>query len=163
MDAFWPGVQVLLLLSAANMAPILARRLLGSRAGWPIDGGLRFVDGRPLLGASKTWRGLALGTLAAALLAPLFGYSMEVGATLGLLSLVGDALSSFLKRRLGVPSSGQVFGIDQVPEALLPLLVLRDSLGLPWLTVLGVTLAFLLLETPVAQLAHRLGLREKPY
>lgn len=163
MEELWIGLRLLLLVSAANMAPILVKRLLGPRWAWPIDGGLHLPDGRPLLGASKTWRGLAAGTLAATLLAPLLGLSLGTGALGGLLSLAGDALSSFIKRRLGVPPSGRAFGIDQVPEALLPMLALRATLGLSWPVVLGVTLAFLLLETPAARVSYRLGLRDRPY
>lgn len=163
MDDVLLGLRLLLLLAAANVAPIAGKRLLGTRAAWPVDGGLRFVDGRPLLGASKTWRGLLLGTAAAALLAPLLGFTAAAGAMAGLSSLAGDLLASFTKRRLGVPSSGRAFGLDQVPEALLPLLVLRETLGLSWPVVAGVTLAFLLLETPAARLSFRLGLRDRPY
>lgn len=163
MDALWLGARLLLLLAAANTAPIVASRLLGERGAWPLDGGLRFIDGRPLLGPSKTWRGLLLAGLCGALLAPLLGWPAGTGAALALLSLAGDALSSFTKRRLGVPTSGRAFGLDQVPEALLPLLVLRGSLDLPWAVVIGVTLAFLLLETPAARLSHRFGLRDRPY
>jgi CDP-2,3-bis-(O-geranylgeranyl)-sn-glycerol synthase len=163
MEAVGLGLRVLLLLAVANSAPILAKRLLGARWAWPIDGGLRFVDGRPLLGPSKTWRGLLVATLATSLAAPLLGFDPLAGAAAGALAMAGDACSSFVKRRLGVPSSGQAFGLDQVPEALLPLLVLRGTLALPWSVVLGVTLAFLLLETPVAWLSHRLGLRDRPW
>jgi CDP-2,3-bis-(O-geranylgeranyl)-sn-glycerol synthase len=163
MDDALLGARLLLLLAAANVAPILGKRLLGARAGWPVDGGRRFLDGRPLLGPSKTWRGLLLGTAAGALLAPLLGFTWAVGAMAGLLSLAGDLLASFTKRRLGVPSSGQAFGLDQVPEALLPLLVLRETLDLSWPVLAGVTLAFLLLETPAARLSYRLGLRDRPY
>jgi CDP-2,3-bis-(O-geranylgeranyl)-sn-glycerol synthase len=160
---FGLGVRWLLLLTAANSAPILAKKILGPAGAWPIDGGLRFVDGRPLLGPSKTWRGLASATLLCAACAPLLGFSAGAGAAAGALAMAGDALSSFVKRRLGVPSSGQAFGVDQVPEALLPLLLLRQALDIPWEVVAGVTLAFLLLETPVAWLAHRIGLRDRPY
>ena len=163
MDAAWLGLRLLALLTLANSAPILLKRVLGARGAAPLDAGLSWRDGRPLLGASKTWRGLAAATLAAALAAPLLGISASTGALLGFLAMMGDALSSFAKRRLGVPPSGRAFGLDQVPEALLPLLVLRESQGWPWTVVAGVTLAFLLLEVPAAWLAHRIGLRDRPY
>ncbi|MBO9648787.1 MAG: TMEM165/GDT1 family protein [Variovorax sp.] len=58
---------------------------------------------------------------------------------------------------------GQSFGIDQIPKSLLPLLALQHTLATPWPVVAGVTLAFLLMETPVAWLFHRMGLRDRPY
>lgn len=163
MDEVWLGLRLLLLITAANTAPILAKRFLGNRWARPIDGGLRFIDGRPWLGPSKTWRGLLAATLLAAACAPVLGFDFGTGALAGFCSMAGDALSSFAKRRLGIPSSGQAFGIDQVPETLLPLLVLRTGLDLSWSVVGGVTLAFLLLETPAAWVSHRLGLRDRPY
>lgn len=163
MEALWPGLQALLLATLANTVPIVAKRLLGARWAWPLDGGLRWFDGRPLLGPSKTWRGLLLGTVACALAAPVLELSPAMGAAFGALALAGDVLASFLKRRLGVPPSGQAFGLDQVPEVLLPQLVLRTALGLSWPAVAVVTLVFLLLEGPAARLWYRLGLRDRPY
>lgn len=163
MDEAWLGLRLLVLLTVANSAPILLKRVLGTRWAPPLDGGLQWRDGRPLLGPSKTWRGLLGATLAAAAAAPLLGFAVAAGALAGLFTMLGDALASFTKRRMGIPSSGQAFGLDQVPEALLPLLVLRQSLDLPWMVVAGVTIAFLLLETPAAWLSHRLGLRDRPY
>lgn len=163
MDEIWLGLRLLLLLTAANTAPIALKRMLGRRWDAPIDGGHRFLDGRPWLGPSKTWRGLAAAVLACMLLGPVLGFSPDAGALAGLLAMAGDALSSFLKRRLDVPPSGRAFGIDQIPEALLPLLALRASLDLSWALVAAVALAFLLLETPAARLSYRLGLRDRPY
>jgi CDP-2,3-bis-(O-geranylgeranyl)-sn-glycerol synthase len=98
-----------------------------------------------------------------ALVAALLGLSIGLGALVGVLSMLGDALSSFVKRRLGIAVSGRATGIDQIPEALLPLLVLRGSLDLSWLQVAAITLAFFVLEMPLAWLAFRLGLRDRPY
>jgi hypothetical protein len=163
MDALWLGARLLVLLAAANVAPMLLKRVLGARWGAAIDGGLRFVDGRPLLGPSKTWRGIVGAVVTTALVAPMLGFDLQAGAIAGFGSMAGDLLSSFTKRRLGVPSSGQAFGIDQVPEALVPLLLLRAMLDLSWAMVAGVTLAFLLCETPAAWLSYRLGIRETPW
>ncbi|SCK27769.1 Putative integral membrane protein DUF46 [Variovorax sp. HW608] len=163
MDVFWLGVRLLLLLTAANGAPILFKSMLGEYWCTPIDFGHPFFDGRPWLGPSKTWRGLAAAVTAAAVVAPVLGFPPDVGALFGFLAMIGDVLSSFVKRRLDVAPSGQAFGIDQVPESLLPLLVMQHALAIPWPVIGGVTLAFLLMETPVAWLFHRLGLRDRPY
>ena len=163
MDDLWLGVRLLVLLGAINAAPIVAKRLLGARWAWPLDGGLHFVDGRRLLGSSKTVRGLVAAVAAGALGSVLLGLPAGAGATVGAAAMAGDALSSFVKRRLGVAPSGRATGLDQVPEALLPLVVVRDVLGLDWLHVVVVTAAFFALEIPLARWAHRLGLRDQPY
>jgi CDP-2,3-bis-(O-geranylgeranyl)-sn-glycerol synthase len=163
MDDLASSLRLLLLIGVANSAPILAKRLLGARWSAPLDAGWHFVDGRPLLGASKTLRGLVAAVAATALAALPLGLSPGVGALIGALAMLGDALSSFVKRRLGVSVSGRATGIDQIPEALLPLLGLRGALGLSWLQVAGITLAFFVLAIPLARLAFRLGLRDRPH
>lgn len=163
VDEFLLGLRLLLLLTVANSTPILAKRLMGDRWCAPIDFGGRFVDGRPWLGPSKTWRGLAAAVLSSAATAPVLGFPVASGALLGLFAMAGDAVSSFIKRRLGIASSQESFGIDQIPESLLPLLALQGALAIPWTVVTGVAFAFFLLETPLARLSHRLGLRDHPY
>jgi CDP-2,3-bis-(O-geranylgeranyl)-sn-glycerol synthase len=159
----WLSVRLLLLLGVANTAPIVLKWLLGARASAPLDGGLRFFDGRPLLGPAKTVRGAVAAVAATALVAPLLGLPLGLGALIGAMSMAGDALSSFVKRRLGVPSSARAMGIDQIPEALLPLLAVQHALQLPLLQIAGITIAFFLLEIPLARLAYRAGLRDQPY
>ena len=77
--------------------------------------------------------------------------------------MLGDALSSFVKRRLNIASGGRATGIDQIPEALLPLLVVRGALGLSLPEVAAITLVFFVLEIPLARLFFRLGLRDRPH
>ena len=163
MHDLWLSAQLLLLLAIANSAPIVAKRLLGTRWAWPLDGGMRLRDGRPLLGPSKTVRGVVAAVVACMICAQLLGLPMVVGALTGAGAMAGDALSSFTKRRMAIEPSGQAFGIDRGPEALLPLLAVKGLLDLSLLDIAAITLAFVVLEGPLARLAHRLGLREKPY
>jgi len=163
MDEFFLGARLLLLLSIANLAPILLSRLRGRRPGARLDGGLDFFDGRPLLGPSKTVRGVAGAVATAALVAPLLGFSLPLGAVVGGFSMLGDALSSFCKRRLGLPASAKATGLDQIPEALLPLLVVAGSLSLSVVQIAAVTLAFFALEVPMSRLLFRFGVRDHPY
>lgn len=156
-------VRLLLLLAVANMTPIGVQRLLGPRWRWPLDGGLRFFDGQPLLGPSKTWRGLACAVLACAAVAPLLGLPPRTGMAVGGLSLAGDALASFVKRRLRLAPGSRATGLDQVPEALLPMVGLMPRLPLTWADVLLVVVTFLVLEIPLARWAWRHGLRRDPH
>lgn len=121
----------LLLLFAANSGAWLAARIPGIRvAALPLDFGFIASDGERLLGSHKTWRGLIAGTLAGALVAPLTGVHPMVGAGVGSTSLVGDALSSGIKRRLRLPPGTDAPGLDQLPEALIPILLFSASLRL---------------------------------
>lgn len=142
---------------------MLAKRLLGGRCNRPIDGGWRLPDGRPLLGASKTWRGLVSGVALTAIVGAALGFGAVFGALFGAASLAGDLLSSFLKRRLGIASSGRATGLDQIPEALLPLLYARAALDLGLADLALLTLGFLVGSLVLSWLAFRIGLRDQPY
>ena len=144
--ALWNALRALALLIVANATPWAASRLLGRAERWPLDGGLCLGDGQRLFGEHKSWRGVLLGTLACAAVAPLLRLPVLLGALFGLLALLGDALSSAIKRRLGLPSGQSAPGLDQLPEATLPLFVLARSLGLEWASAAAVTALFSLLD-----------------
>jgi hypothetical protein len=154
---------VLLLLGVANGTPIFAKRLLGDRFAAPLDGGAVLADGRPLFGSSKTIRGIVLSILVTALAAAVLGFGWAIGAGFAAASLAGDLLSSFVKRRLGLPSQAQAAGLDQVPEALLPLLCYRAALGLAWADVALLTVAFIVLELALSRVLFWLRIRDRPY
>lgn len=157
------ALKLLLLLVVANSAPVLARDLFGERGGWPLDGGRRWRDGRPLLGRSKTLRGLLAATVATAAVGWTIGAGAGFGALIGLTAMAGDALSSFVKRRLALPSSARATGLDQLPEALLPtaLAALLRPLGV--VEALVVVALFFALEVLLSPLLYRLGIRRRPY
>ena len=156
-------LELLIVLLLANGAPIVAAGLAGARLGWPVDGGRFWRDGRRLLGPSKSWRGIAAGVLTAAIAAWPLGLSPALGAAAGALSLGGDLISSFTKRRLGVPPSGRATGLDQIPEALLPAAVLAPALDLGLWQVVALVAAFFVLEVVLSWAGFRLGLRRQPY
>jgi CDP-2,3-bis-(O-geranylgeranyl)-sn-glycerol synthase len=63
-----------------------------------------------------------------------------------LAALLGDSVTSFIKRRLGVVSGGHAPGLDQVLESLLPLLVVQHRFDLTLSGILGVMIAFIILN-----------------
>ncbi len=157
------AIKVQLLLLAANGSPVLAKRLLGERWKYPLDFGLEFFDGNRLLGASKTVRGLVSAVLVCATAAPLLGFPWITGALFGLASMTGDAFSSFIKRRINIPPSGMAFGLDQIPEALLPILLVRQQLALDWWSVVVLVVLFIVGELLLSRVMYHLGVRDRPY
>jgi len=155
--------KLLLLLMVANGAPVLLRWWLGDRFSRPIDNGLLLADGRPFLGRSKTWRGLLAALVSTPLVALLLEAGMETGLIIATLAMLGDLFSSFLKRRLGIPPSGIAPVLDQIPESLLPLWVLKSSLGLGWQQILGIVVAFVVVGYLLSFLLYRLHIRKHPY
>ena len=151
-------LPALLLLVSANAMPVLMARLLGDKYAAPLDGNRLWRDGGPLLGSHKTWRGLVAGTLACALMGSLLSREFLIGAAFGALALTGDLFSSFLKRRIGRQSGSWVPLIDQLPEALLPMIVLQAPLRLTAASIIGTAAAFTILD----MLASASGGRIKP-
>lgn len=157
------AAKLLLLLIVANGAPIIARKLLGNWCDRPIDNGYRLSDGQPLLGSSKTWRGLIAAVLITPPAAWLLDLPTIIGLHVALLAMLGDLFSSFTKRRLGIPPSGMAFGLDQIPEALLPLLVVGLELGLKPADVVLLSVVFLVVELLLSRILYRLHIRKRPY
>jgi CDP-2,3-bis-(O-geranylgeranyl)-sn-glycerol synthase len=150
-------------LALANGSPVIATRLLGGRWAWPLDGGRLAGDGRRLLGPSKTIRGLVLGVLSVALAAALVGRAWWLGALFGAAAMLGDAASSFVKRRMAIEPSDRAVGLDQIPEALLPLLVCYAPLNLNAASVALLVALFTLAQVLVSPIMYRLGVRRRPY
>jgi CDP-2,3-bis-(O-geranylgeranyl)-sn-glycerol synthase len=148
--------ELLLLLVTANGAPLIVGLLLGTRLDRPLDGNLRFLDGRPLLGPSKTIRGLISAVIATALLAPLLGLAPAGGAAFGLLAMSGDLLSSFIKRRLRIAPSHSAPLLDQLPETLIPLGILHPLLGATASEALIAVLIFIVIDLVYSRL-HEQG------
>ena len=156
-------LTALVLISAANSAPVIARKLFGVRFANPVDGGLQLKDRQPLFGSSKTWRGLIAAVACTAAVAPLMGLSALLGAGFGALSIGADLLASFTKRRLGYTPSSRARILDVFPEALLPTLVFQSVLGLGTWEILITALLFFVLEASASPLLYRWHLRNRPY
>jgi CDP-2,3-bis-(O-geranylgeranyl)-sn-glycerol synthase len=156
-------LQLLVLLSVANGAPLIAKKLFGDMLTQPIDGGRRFVDRRPLLGASKTLRGVVASVATTTIVAPLIGLSWSIGALVGVTAMAGDLFSSFCKRRLNRPPSSQATGLDQIPEALFPLLACLPVFGLTLADIVVGVVVFFVGEVVLSRVFYRLGLRDDPY
>ncbi|MGR8933136.1 MAG: CDP-archaeol synthase [Gammaproteobacteria bacterium] len=156
------AVTVILLITA-NGAPVLARKLFGQRYGRAVDNGWLLPDRQPLFGHAKTWRGVASAIAATAATAPLFGIAASVGALFGALSMSGDLLASFCKRRLGYAVSGRSRLLDAFPEALLPAIILSTPLGLGLSDTFTAAATFFLLEVSCSPILYRLHIRNRPY
>jgi CDP-diglyceride synthetase len=159
----WLILQLLVLLVLANGAPVAAKKVLGQRLAHPLDGGAEFVDGRPLFGRSKTIRGAVLAVLVTMAGAPLIGLEWQIGVLVGSLAVAGDLASSFLKRRMALPPSSRATGLDQVPEALFPLLGCRNPLALTAEDIVAGVALFFIGEVLLSRVLYAFQLRDRPY
>ena len=154
--------QLLLLLLIANGLPVFAGPILGSW-NYPIDGGLRLPDRHYLFGPSKSIGGILLSLLVTPIASFLLGLGILFGLYFAAAAMAGDLLSSFCKRRLRLAPSTRCYGIDQIPESLLPLLVSSHLIPLQSWQIIWILLMFFVTVLLLSRLLFQLKIKNRPY
>jgi len=183
-------MAVLWLLTPAYIASALATLPRGR--GPPMDfGALWRRDGRRVLGPTKTWSGFLTGGFAAMpfglieaglilaappnwrlvpVMGPTLVASVPFVAMLTFGAMTGDALGSFVKRRLGRESGSRTILLDQLPFVLVPIglglglypnvfdPVFVSGWGVLWLLVFTLGL-----HTLFNWIGYRAGLKKVPW
>ena len=147
----------------ANATPVIAG------GGLPIDFGRKFIDGKPIFGKNKTFRGffvgLFVGTCVGIGESAIFKYSLTFGLLLSLGALFGDLAGAFLKRRFGIAPGNLLPVVDQVDFVLGALLF--SLLLSPFLLTWELTLIVLIITPPIHLLtnfaAYKLRLKRNPW
>ncbi|RJS85962.1 CDP-2,3-bis-(O-geranylgeranyl)-sn-glycerol synthase [Candidatus Bathyarchaeota archaeon] len=151
----------------ANAAPVIFG------GGRPIDCGRKFIDGRPILGAHKTFRGFISGVIvgtavacAQEYLAPQVGLTQGnvfLGFMLSLGALVGDLLGSFIKRRLNLKPGEALPISDQLSFVAVALLfsLVVDPPPVSYVLVILLLTPIIHLTTNV--IAHLLHIKKRPW
>jgi CDP-2,3-bis-(O-geranylgeranyl)-sn-glycerol synthase len=145
----------------ANAAPVLAG------GGPPLDFGKKFLDGKPIFGKNKTFRGfffgLAIGVIVGLVENVLFGYPLLFSVLSPLGALVGDLSGAFLKRRLNIAPGGLFPVIDQIDFVIGALLFSLPLSMIYW----ELAVAVLIITPPIHLftnfLAYKLKLKNNPW
>lgn len=167
----------------ANAAPIFVAKMPGLRA-WsaPIDGG-RMYKGQRVLGAHKTWRGLVVGMIMAAIVLWLQQLGVQhntwladwtsqvdyaslttliVGPLFGLGALGGDAIESFFKRQRKVPPGHGWFPFDQTDYIIGGAIAVAPFVQLSFMQYVQLLLIWLLVHVVASYIGYLLHLKERP-
>jgi len=165
---FWLPLYLALPCFGANMVPVLFHKLrLLPSLNISIDGGKTF-RGKRIFGDHKTVRGFLVGTFFAIFIT-LVQWRLEQNGTItipyfsgiwafglygflaGIGALAGDALESFFKRQINIPSGKPFFPFDQI-DYIIGFLICTSFL-IPWDTssVILLLLAGLILN-PITNL-----------
>ena len=183
-------LAVLWVLLPAYIANALATLPRGR--GPPMDFGRTWSkDGRRVLGPSKSWSGFLFAGFAAMpfclleawlillappnlalvpVLAPSVAAAVPLAALLTFGAMSGDALGSFLKRRLGRESGARTVLIDQLPFVLVPIALglgfypaLFISVFASWEAVLWLLVITLGLHVSFNWIGYKAGLKQVPW
>lgn len=163
MEELQQEMILLFWLMGVNGAPILLAKFAGRWFDYPIDCNQLFFDGRPILGASKTFRGLIAALAISILIGSVLALPLFTSLLFGVLSMAGDMVSSFIKRRLRLRPSAMALGLDQIPESLFPLMGCQVLLGINAEQIFSIVLAFFFIELILSRILYWLKIRKTPY
>ena len=154
--------------------------------GTPVDFGKCDKNNVRWIGDGVTWRGLIVGTLIGTLTGTVQGYfgpdiiqtigsyiitpiitditsGVLIGFLLGFGALVGDAVGSFLKRRLGIDRGKPAPLLDQLDFLIMALIFVSIVISLNWILIV-VTIVFTLIIHSLANfIAYLLGIKDVWY
>lgn len=174
---FWQTMWLMLPAGIANMAPVLFKWVPFLK--YPIDFGAT-LQGRPLLGCNKTYRGLFFGILSAILFvyietlfypvlkmyAPADYSKINVfwlGFLLGFGALFGDLVKSFFKRRINVDPGCTWPPFDQIDWIVGALLFSGFYLKLNWHIWVVALVVFGLLHPVVNLIGYYLKIKKNKF
>lgn len=154
--------------------------------GLPVDFGKSDKKGVRWIGDGVTWRGLIAGTVVGTLTGIVQGYlgpeiiqtfgqyiitpiitDISSGAVIGFLlgfgALLGDAIGSFLKRRVGIDRGKPAPLLDQLDFIIIALILVSFAVKLNWLCVLLAILLTLIIHLLTNTIAYLLGIKDVWY
>lgn len=158
----------------ANAAPVLFQT---GKSKTPMDYGIKFYDSRRILGKGKTWTGffvgIATGTVAGILtwilglirVYPNIETHVFVSFLLATGTMVGDAVGSFIKRRMNIKSGSNLPLLDQLGFLVFALLFAYPYLPKEFnLTVIVVLMIITYIVHYVSNIiAYKLKLKNVPW
>lgn len=166
----------------ANASPIFAKKIpILNKWTTPMDFG-KSLSNKRILGDNKTWRGFIFGIFIAVLtlwlqkiifeqsswlqntlvIIDYSDISLWLGVLLGAGALLGDAVESFFKRKLGIKSGESWFPYDQIDYIIGGLLLSLIIVNIPLTYGILIFIVWFLLHLISSYIGFLLNLKEKP-
>lgn len=184
-------INILLLACATTLYFILPAYFSNGGAlafggGTPVDFGKSDSKGNRWVGDGVTWRGIVAGTLIGMITGAVQGYfgpiiiseigqyiitpivtnvsnGILIGFLLGFGALLGDALGSFLKRRIGIGRGKPAPILDQLDFLIFALILVSFVVELNWLFIIIAIVLTLIIHLIANTGAYLLGLKDVWY
>ncbi len=154
--------------------------------GTPLDFGYKTKSGKDLIGKGCTWRGLIVGTIIGGITGliqgiitpsivgyfggslPLIDYGgaingLIIGLLLGCGALLGDAVGSFIKRRLNVKQGKPAPILDQIDFAIGSLLLSSIMIKLDLKVIITILILSIILHVLTNITAYLVGIKDVWY
>jgi CDP-2,3-bis-(O-geranylgeranyl)-sn-glycerol synthase len=154
--------------------------------GIPLDMGKTLSDGYRIIGNGVTWRGFICGTILGTVIGGIQGLiglnlaqltggiipfvvfgSLYNGLFIGFLlafgALLGDAIGSFIKRRLGIASGKPAPFLDQLDFVIMALILVSPFVPLSINFILIVVIITIILHLSSNIIAYLLGIKDVWY
>lgn len=154
--------------------------------GTPIDFGKSDSKGNRWIGDGVTWRGLIAGTIIGIITGIIQGYvapyiipalgsnlitpivtsipnGIFIGFLLGFGALLGDALGSFLKRRMGIGRGKPAPILDQLDFLIVALILVSPFVEMNWIFVAIAIVLTLIIHLIANTMAYLLGMKDVWY
>ena len=156
LDTVLDTVYLFLPAYFANASPVV----LGG--GEPLDGGRKWLDGKPFLGSHKTVKGTLLGIVVGAVVGVLQGNPLG-GALQSLGAVAGDIVASFFKRRWNLSPGESMPLVDQLDFITFAVVLSHPVQRTPLEAVLVILVLTVPIHYAVNYVAWLLGLKENPW
>lgn len=158
----------------ANMAPVICRNILPKFA-FPLDFN-KSLGGKPILGKNKTFRGLVCGLVFAIIIARIqfllkdlfviksisildYNNWLIIGILLGSGALTGDAVKSFIKRRMNIAPGNSLAFFDQIDFVVGALAFIFIIRKLDWIFISAAIIVSYALNVIVNYISYSLKIR----
>lgn len=130
--------------------------------GPPLDGGENWLDGKPFLGSHKTLRGCVVGILAGLLIGTLQG-SMLSGLAQGIGAILGDLISSFLKRRWNVAPGESYPLLDQLDFIIIAVILSQPFTNSTLMEILSILVVTVPIHYATNYFSWLIKMKENPW
>ena len=175
----WSLIWIIAPAFVANAAALFSRRIKFLKPiAIPVDLEKKWFDGRRIIGNSKTIRGFVTGIFAAILSAVVIFYASEyfkisvfislssailTSTILGFGALLGDAVKSFFKRRIGMKEGKNLIFFDQLDFLIGAILISLPFDHFPARFILVIIAATFVLHIITNIIAFYLKLKRVPW